>query len=58
MKRRALALSLMGLMVLPVMGQDKEADRVKSAGTVMSEILNLPDDIPQSVLAQADEVIE
>jgi lipid-binding SYLF domain-containing protein len=57
MKRNVVALSLMGLMVLPVFGQDKEADRVKAAGTVMSEILNLPDDIPQSVLDKADCVV-
>ncbi|HTZ58650.1 MAG TPA: lipid-binding SYLF domain-containing protein [Acidobacteriaceae bacterium] len=57
MKRRVVALSLMGLMVLPVFGQDKEADRVKSAGTVMSQILNIPDDIPQSVLDKADCVV-
>ena len=57
MKRRALALSLMGLMVLPVMGQDKEADRVKAAGDVISEIMNVPDNIPQSVIDKADCVV-
>jgi SH3 domain-containing YSC84-like protein 1 len=57
MKKRALALSLMGLMVLPVLGQDKEADRVKAAGDVISEIMNVPDDIPQSVIDKADCVV-
>ena len=57
MKRRALALSLMGLMVLPVLGQDKEADRVKAAGDVISEIMNVPDNIPQSVIDKADCVV-
>jgi lipid-binding SYLF domain-containing protein len=57
MKRTAVALSLMGLMVLPVFGQDKEADRVMSAGTVISEIMNVPDDIPQSVIDKADCVV-
>ncbi len=33
MKRTVVALSLMGLMVLPAFGQDKEADRVMAAGT-------------------------
>jgi SH3 domain-containing YSC84-like protein 1 len=31
----------------------KEADRVENAGKVMSEILNVPDDIPQDVLNKA-----
>src|SRR5271163_1288008 len=57
MKRTVVALSLMGLMVLPAFGQDKEADRVMSAGTVISEIMNLPDDIPQSVIDKADCVV-
>jgi SH3 domain-containing YSC84-like protein 1 len=57
MKTRIVALGLVGLMVLPAFGQNKEQDRVKSAGTVMSEILNLPDDIPQSVLDKADCVV-
>jgi lipid-binding SYLF domain-containing protein len=45
------------MMVLPVFGQDKEEDRVKSAGAVISEIMNLPDDIPQSVIDKADCVV-
>ena len=57
MKRTVVALSLMGLMVLPAFGQDKEADRVEAAGTVISEIMNVPDDIPQSVIDKADCVV-
>src|ERR1700678_3521727 len=57
MKRTVVALSLMGLMVLPVFGQDKEEDRVKAAGTVISEIMNIPDDIPQDVIDKADCVV-
>src|SRR6202142_2703223 len=57
MKRTVVALSLMGLMVLPAFGQDKEEDRVKAAGTVISEIMNFPDDIPQSVIDKADCVV-
>ena len=57
MKRTVVALSLMGLMVLPGFGQDKEADRVEAAGTVISEIMNLPDDIPQDVIDKADCVV-
>jgi SH3 domain-containing YSC84-like protein 1 len=57
MRRTIVALSLVGLMVLPAFGQDKEEDRVKAAGTVISEIMNLPDDIPQDVIDKADCVV-
>jgi lipid-binding SYLF domain-containing protein len=45
------------MMVLPAFGQDKEEDRVKNSGQVISEIMNLPDDIPQSVIDKADCVV-
>ncbi len=57
MNRTVVALTMVGLMVLPAFGQDKEADRVKAAGTVISEIMNVPDDIPQSVIDKADCVV-
>src|SRR6202044_2284126 len=33
---------------------EREADRVKDAGDVMQEILNIPDDIPQDLLDKAE----
>src|ERR1700677_2736890 len=57
MKRTVVALTLVGLMALPAFGQDKEEDRVKAAGTVISEIMNVPDDIPQNVIDKADCVV-
>jgi len=51
---------LSGLFValaLPVYGQKKEEERVENSGTVMKEILNAPDSIPQSVLDKADCVV-
>jgi SH3 domain-containing YSC84-like protein 1 len=36
---------------------DREEDRVKDAGTVLKEILNIPDDIPHDVLNKAECVI-
>jgi lipid-binding SYLF domain-containing protein len=33
---------------------EKEEDRVKEAGQVMKEILNIPDDIPQDLLDKAE----
>jgi lipid-binding SYLF domain-containing protein len=36
---------------------EREEDRVKDAGTVLKEILNIPDDIPQDLLDKAECVI-
>ena len=41
----------------PAFSQGKENDRIKNAGTVMAEILNVPDDIPQDLLDKAECVI-
>jgi lipid-binding SYLF domain-containing protein len=38
-------------------GNEKEADRVKDAGLVLKEILNIPDDIPKDLLDDAECVI-
>ncbi len=57
MKKTVATLSLLGLIVLPSFGQDKEADRVVSAGTVIQQIMDLPDDIPQDVIDKADCVV-
>jgi lipid-binding SYLF domain-containing protein len=34
--------------------QGKEIDRIKNAGKVMTEILNVPDNIPQDLLDKAE----
>jgi lipid-binding SYLF domain-containing protein len=36
---------------------EREEDRVKDAGTVLKEILNIPDDIPQDLLDKAECLI-
>jgi SH3 domain-containing YSC84-like protein 1 len=49
-----------GLMVVlaqPTAAQGKEQDRVENAGRVMKEIMDIPDDIPQSVIDKADCVV-
>ncbi|MGH9685328.1 MAG: lipid-binding SYLF domain-containing protein [Candidatus Acidiferrales bacterium] len=56
MKIVALA-CLITLLGTPAFAQKKERDRVENAGKVMSEILNVPDDIPQSVIDKADCVV-
>src|SRR5882724_2563221 len=41
----------------PVLAQNKEQQRVENSGTVMKEILNAPESIPQGVLDKADCVV-
>lgn len=50
---------LLAIASLPVFAADneKEADRVKDAGVVIKEILNIPDDIPKDLLDRAECVI-
>jgi len=43
--------------VLPVMGQKKENERITAAGTVMKEILGMPDGIPKDLLSKTDCVV-
>ena len=57
MRKIVATLGLLSLIALPAFGEDKEADRVEAAGTVISEIMNLPDDIPQDVIDKADCVV-
>jgi lipid-binding SYLF domain-containing protein len=45
------------LLVLPLSAQKKEQDRLKEAGEVLTEILNIPDNIPQDLLDKAECVI-
>ncbi len=57
MKRSCLGVALLVVIALPAFGQKKEQERVENAGHVMQEILNIPDDIPQSVIDKADCVV-
>lgn len=57
MKKIILGFGLLALMVLPAAGQDKEEQRVENAGTVIKEIMNIPDNVPQSVIDKADCVV-
>jgi len=49
--------SVLALLVLPAAGQDKEEERVANAGTVISEIMNIPDNVPQDTIDKADCVV-
>jgi lipid-binding SYLF domain-containing protein len=57
MKKILLLLALLALTTATSSAQKKEQERVQNAGTVMKEILNIPDDIPQSLLNKAECVI-
>jgi lipid-binding SYLF domain-containing protein len=57
MKRTLTALSLIAALALPIPAAEKECSRVENAGTVMKEIMDIPDDIPQSVIDKADCVV-
>src|SRR5262245_55789022 len=41
----------------PAADRDKDVDRMENAGTVIDEILNIPDDIPQDLLDKARCVV-
>lgn len=45
------------LTVFAAENDEREEDRVKDAGQVMKEILNIPDDIPQELLDKAECVV-
>ena len=57
MKSKWISVGLLAAFVLPTYAQEKEEGRVENAGTVMKEILNAPDSIPQDVLDKADCVV-
>jgi lipid-binding SYLF domain-containing protein len=57
MKKILLLVVVMVLVSLPASAQKDENKRIKNAGTVMVEILNVPDDIPADILDKAECVI-
>lgn len=53
-----MAVALTALPALAAQGKDvKETDRLENAGTVLEEILNIPDNIPQDLLDKAECVV-
>lgn len=57
MKKIIAGLSVLAMLALPAVGQEKEEDRVMKAGMVVKEIMNIPDDVPQDVIDKADCVV-
>jgi len=57
MKRIFPLMAVLLLVGLPAFAQKDENERIKNAGQVMTEILNMPDNIPQDLLDKAECVI-
>jgi SH3 domain-containing YSC84-like protein 1 len=57
MKRMFLLMVVVVLIGLPAYAQKDENNRIKNAGTVMVEILNVPDDLSADLLDKAECVI-
>lgn len=57
MKRVYIAMTSALLLSTMLPAQEHERDRLKNAGEVMQEILNIPDDLPKSVLDKSECVI-
>ena len=61
MKKMIFACAMSALLLLAVTGwaddTEKDQDRLQTSGTVLHEILNVPDDIPQDLLDKADCVV-
>ncbi len=57
--KKLLAAFFVVSMLLPAFAADKgkEEDRVKNAGTVLKEIIDIPDDIPKDLFDRAECVI-
>ena len=49
--------AMLAVLVLPLGAQDRENERLENCGTVMKEILNVPDNIPQDLLDKAECVL-
>ena len=52
-----LAVALAAAPLLAKPDNDKETDRLENSGTVLKEILDVPDDIPQDLLDKAECVV-
>jgi len=50
-------IAIVALLTLPLHAQEKERDRLGDCGTVLEEILHMPDSIPQWLLDRAECVV-
>jgi lipid-binding SYLF domain-containing protein len=52
-----MAVVLTAVLAVPVWAQDKEQWRLEACGTVLEEILDIPDNLPKELLDKAECVI-
>src|SRR5271155_1598299 len=58
MKKTFSFLVVFALITFPLQANDKkETDRLENCGTVIQEIMDIPDDIPQGIIDKADCII-
>ena len=57
MRRLFILFALVILFAAVTIGQEKERERLKACGEVVSEIMNIPDAIPQDLLDKAECVV-
>jgi SH3 domain-containing YSC84-like protein 1 len=58
MKRMIPSLMALAALALPLSGQDrKEIDRLHNCGTVLREIMDIPEDIPQDLIDKAECIV-
>ncbi len=55
--RKLTIIVCLAFLALPLNAQKKEQERLKEAGEVLTEILNIPEGIPQDLLDKAECVI-
>jgi lipid-binding SYLF domain-containing protein len=55
--RKLLAIAVICTLSLPLLAQKKEQERLEESGTVLKEILNIPDGIPKNIIAKAECVV-
>ena len=57
MRTTLILISLLLLLATPLMAQEKEVERLENCTTVLEEILNIPDNVPQELLDKAECVV-
>ena len=56
-KRIGSCLMALAMIAPPLLSQDKEADRLDNCGTVIKEVMDIPDGIPEDLINKAECVI-
>jgi lipid-binding SYLF domain-containing protein len=57
MRTTCVIFSIILLLAAPLTAQEKERERLENCATVMEEILNVPDNVPQELLDKAECVV-